>query len=70
MDKSFLLNIKQKQFVDATKQLNSSLSHKVMETLASRKMEIARGLGVPVAEAKVEDKDDAEQGDDGIGKDK
>lgn len=51
MEKSFIQNIKQKQFVAAGQQIHSALSRRVMETIAGRKVEIARSMGVPVQES-------------------
>lgn len=46
MDKSFIRNIQEKQLVALTKQVRTAIADRVLETLATKKVEIAQTMGI------------------------
>lgn len=66
MNKDFLTHVRNKDFVALGKQLHSALTHKVLENLANRKVQIAHSMGVKLGE-ETDDEGSAEDGDAGTG---
>ena len=46
MDNSFINNLQSKNMVAITKQVRAELANKVLETLATRKVELAKDMGL------------------------